>query len=279
PVACPCPFVVTVYDLSFLRFPKAFRAWNRLYLTLFTRHSVRRARRVLAISERTKQDLVRWLGVPEEKVDVAPCGVGEAFHPLPQEEVEAFRAARGLPEQFFLFVGTLEPRKNLVAAFQALRLLRERGQSPVLAVVGGRGWGYEETLRTLDEWDLARHVLLTGFVPTDELVLWYNAATALVYPSLYEGFGLPALEAMACGLPGVASDRGALPEVVGQAGLLVDPTAPEALAEAMARVWEDADLRAALRERGLARARQMTWEETARQTVRAYQKAVHGRRD
>lgn len=274
PVACPCPFVVTVYDLSFIRFPAAFRPWNRLYLALFTRHSVRRARRVLAISHHTKRDLVRWLGVPEDKVDVAPCGVGEAFRPLPREQVEAFREAKGLPSRFFLFVGTLEPRKNLPAALQALRRLLDAGQAPYLVVVGGRGWGYAEALRSVDELGLAHHVRLVGFVPSDELVLWYNAATALVYPSLYEGFGLPPLEAMACGLPVVASDRGALLEVVGEAGLLVDPAAPEHLAEVLTRVWQDADLRALLRERGLARAREASWRETARQTLLAYDKAL-----
>lgn len=274
PAACPCPFVVTVYDLSFLRFPEAFRPWNRLYLTLFTRLSVRRARRVIAISQHTKRDLVHWLGTPEEKVDVAPCGVGEAFHPLPREQVEAFREAQGLPPQFLLFVGTLEPRKNLPAALKAVRHLVDAGHTPYLAVVGGRGWGYDEVLQSVDELGLGQHVRLVGFVPTDELVLWYNAATALVYPSLYEGFGMPALEAMACGLPVVASDRSALPEVVGEAGLLVDPTAPEEMAEALARVWQDADLRASLRERGLARAQGASWRETAQQTIRAYDKAI-----
>jgi glycosyltransferase involved in cell wall biosynthesis len=278
PAACPCPFVVTVYDLSFLRFPEAFRPWNRLYLSLFTRLSVQRARRVIAISQHTKRDLIRWLGTPEEKVDVAPCGVGEAFRPLPRAEVEAFREAQGLPPQFFLFVGTLEPRKNLPAALQAVRRLLDAGHAPYLAVVGGRGWGYTEALQSIDELDLARHVRLVGFVPTDELVLWYNAATALVYPSLYEGFGMPPLEAMACGLPVVASDRGALPEVVGEAGLLVDPTDPDHLAEALARVWQDADLRALLRERGLARARGASWRETAQQTIHAYDKAIGQRR-
>ncbi|MGC8837738.1 MAG: glycosyltransferase family 4 protein [Anaerolineae bacterium] len=278
PAACPCPFVVTVYDLSFLRFPEAFRPWNRLYLTLFTRLSVRRARRVIAISQHTKRDLIRWLGTPEEKVDVAPCGVGEAFRPLPREQVEAFRKAKGLPPQFFLFVGTLEPRKNLPAALKALRYLLDAGHAPYLVVVGGRGWGYAEALQSIDRLGLVDHVRLVGFVPTDELVLWYNAATALVYPSLYEGFGMPPLEAMACGLPVVASDRGALPEVVDEAGLLVDPTAPDQLAEALAQVGRDADLRASLRERGLARAQEASWRRTAQETIHAYDKALGQRR-
>ncbi len=278
PVACPCPFVVTVYDLSFLRFPEAFRPWNRLYLSLFTRLSVRRARRVIAISQHTKRDLIRWLGTPEETVDVAPCGVAEVFHPLPREQVEAFREAQGLPPQFFLFVGTLEPRKNLPTALKALRYLLDAGHSPYLVVVGGHGWGYAEVLQSVDELGLARHVRFVGFVPTEQLVLWYNAATALVYPSLYEGFGMPPLEAMACGLPVVASDRGALPEVVGEAGLLVDPTAADQWAEALVQVWQDADLRASLRERGLLRARGASWRRTAQETIQAYDKALGHRR-
>jgi len=280
PVACPCPFVVTVYDLSFLRFPEAFRAWNRLYLKWFTRHSVRRARRVIAISRSTKQDLVRLLGVPAGKIDVVPCGVGPEFRQFSRDDVHAFRHKHDLPERFFLFVGTLEPRKNLATVFEAMRLLRRSGSTrPYLVVVGARGWGYQETLAGLDTLGLREDVLLTGYVSAEALPWWYNAATALVYPSLYEGFGLPALEAMACGLPVVTSDRGSLPEVVGGAGLLVDPESPEELAVAMAQAWDDADVGARLSELGLARARELTWTHTARLTVETYERASGLRRD
>ncbi|MGQ9584476.1 MAG: glycosyltransferase family 4 protein [Anaerolineae bacterium] len=281
PVACPCPFVVTVYDLSFLRFPQAFRAWNRLYLNWFTRHSARRARRVIAISESTRQDVVRLLGVSADRVDAIPCGVGPEFRQFDPHEVDRFRREKGLPERFFLFVGTLEPRKNLPAVFEAMRLLKRGGEptKPCLVVVGGLGWGYQEALSKLEELDLEGDVLLTGFVPSEELPWWYNAATALVYPSLYEGFGLPALEAMACGLPVLTSDRGSLPEVVGEAGLLVDPEEPEGLAVAMDRLWREQDLRAHLSAQGLGRARRFSWDHTARLTVQTYERASGPRRN
>ncbi len=272
PVVSACPFVVTVHDLSFLFFPQGFRWLNRSYLQTFTRLSVRRARRVIAVSESTRQDLVRFYRLSPAKVDVVYNGVDDSFRPLPVDQVDAFRRSRGLPERFILMVGTLEPRKNVAHLVEAYaRLPKER---PPLMLVGGKGWLYDQIFARVEELNLSSQVHHVGYVPADDLPFWYNAATLFVYPSLYEGFGLPPLEAMACGTAVVTSTASSLPEVVGQAGRLVDPTDTEALATAMARVLSDKDLADQMRAAGLAQAQHFSWQRTARGTVECYRRAL-----
>ena len=272
PLGSGCPFVVTIHDLSFLLYPQSFRSLNQLYLKLFARLSVRRARRVIAVSESTKRDAVKQYGVTPEQVDVVHNGVDSEFRPLPIDQVSAFRADRGLPERFILFVGTLEPRKNIARLIKAYAQLP--GARPPLFFVGGKGWFYDEIFALVEGLNLGAEVHFTGYVSTADLPWWYNAADLFVYPSLYEGFGLPPLEAMACGTPVVTSTVSSLPEVVGQAGLLVDPTDTEGLAAAMERGLNDADLRAQMKAMGLARAAGFSWRETARRTVDSYRRAV-----
>jgi glycosyltransferase involved in cell wall biosynthesis len=272
PLLSPCPSVITIYDLSFIIFPQSFEYLKRLYLTLLTRPSARKARRIITISESTKRDTVRLLGVSSEKVDIVYCGVDKAFHPLPEREVASFRQKRGLPERIMLFVGTIEPRKNVARLIEAYSRLRD-GQ--VKLVIGGaRGWLYEEVFARVEELDLTGDVLFPGYIPPDELPLWYNAAELFVYPSLYEGFGLPPLEAMACGTPVITSNVSSLPEVVGEAGLTVDPMDIEGLAESMNQVLDDGALRQTMRERGLARAGHFSWARAARETVEVYRRAL-----
>lgn len=272
PLSAATPFVVTVHDLSFLLFPEGFRGWNRHYLRTLTGLSVRRARRVIAVSESTRQDLVRLYGLDPGRVDVVYNGVDAAFRPLPQEEVAAFRSGKGLPERFVLFVGTLEPRKNIVRLVEAYARL-SAPRIPLM-LVGGRGWFYEEILVRVEELDLADEVCFVGYVPAEDLPYWYNAAEVLAYPSLYEGFGLPALEAMACGTPVVTSSTSSLPEVVGQAGMLVEPTDVDALAAALQQVLDDAWLRDRMGAAGKAQAARFTWQKTARGTVAGYRRAL-----
>jgi len=272
PLFPPCPSVITIYDLSFIIFPQGFKYLKRLYLTLLTRPSAQKARRIITISESTKRDTVRLLGVSSKKVDVVYCGVDKAFHPLPEREIASFRQKRGLPERIILFVGTIEPRKNVARLVEAYSRLRD---GPVKLVIGGaRGWLYEEVFARVEELDLTGDVLFPGYIPPDELPLWYNAAELFVYPSLYEGFGLPPLEAMACGTPVITSNVSSLPEVVGEAGLTVDPMDSEGLAEAMNQVLGDETLRQSMRERGLARAGHFSWAKAARETVGVYQRAL-----
>lgn len=266
------PFVVTVHDLSYHHYPDAFRPANRSYLRILGERSVRRARRVIAVSQSTKDDLIEHYGLPAGRVDVVHHGVDEAFRPLPADEVAAFCARQGTPERFLLFVGTLEPRKNVVRLVEAYARLPR--SCPPLVLVGGKGWLYDEVFRRVEELGLAGRVRPAGYVPAEDLPCWYNAAEALVYPSLYEGFGLPPLEAMACGTPVISSTASSLPEVVGDAGLLVDPEDVDALAAAMDRVLADAGLRERMRAAGLERARRFTWEGAARKTADTYRRAL-----
>jgi glycosyltransferase involved in cell wall biosynthesis len=275
PLLVPCPYVLTVFDLSFLRFREAFRPFNRWYLSHLTPISVRRARRVIAISESTRQDLVRWLGVSPERVDVTTCGVDSAYRPLAADMVNRYRRDHCLPDKFVLFVGTLEPRKNVELLIRAYGRWRTGHRDvPSLVVAGAKGWNYEQVFRTVEELGLADHVHFPGYVVAEELPMLYNAAGLFVYPSRFEGFGLPVLEAMACGTPVVCSNASSLPEVAGDAALLVAPGDEARLADAMTSVWEDRDLRQTMVARGLDRAREFTWERTARQTLRSYERAL-----
>lgn len=272
PQASSCPSVITIHDLSFQLYPENFRPLNRLYLQTFTRQSVRRARRVIAVSDSTKRDLVRTYDLAPAKIDVIHHGRDASFRPLPADQVAAFRAREDLPERFCLFVGTLEPRKNIVCLVEAYAQLP--ADSPPLILVGGKGWLYDEIFGRVEALGLGNRVRFAGYVAADDLPWWYNAAELFVYPSLYEGFGLPPLEAMACGTPVIASTASSLPEVVGYAGLLVDPADAGALAEAMAQVLADPELRGRMREAGLARARAFSWPETARKTADTYRRAL-----
>lgn len=278
PLAAPCPFVVTVYDLSFLRYPEAFRPFNRWYLRQFSAHSVRRAEAVIAISESTRQDVINLLGAPPERVHTVYCGADDQFRPLPATEVAAFKAARGLPDTFVLFLGTLEPRKNvdgLIRAYAGWR--KQEPQAPPLIIAGGKGWYYRHIFGLVESLNLTSCIRFADYVPQNELAMWYNAASLFVYPSHFEGFGLPVLEAMACGVPVITSTASSLPEVAGTEGAarLVNPADPAALAEAMSQVIADSDLRATMSRQGVARAARFRWDKTARETVEVYRKALN----
>lgn len=272
PLLAPCPAVATIHDLSFIRFPAMFRPGNRLYLTVLTRLSAQRARRLIAVSAYTASETARLLKVEPQRIDVVYHGVAPAFRPLPTEEVAAFRQRQGLPERFVLFVGTLEPRKNLTRLVEAFARVRD-GQTR-LVLVGGKGWLYDDLFARIEALNLSKEVLFAGYVPEDMLPWWYNAAVALVYPSLYEGFGFPVIEAQACGTPVLTSNVSALPEAAGDAGIMVDPYDVEALATGLHRLLTDASLRQELRERGLAHAQQFSWPRTAQQTARVYRRAL-----
>jgi glycosyltransferase involved in cell wall biosynthesis len=272
PLRSPCPTVVTVYDLSFKLTPDHFPAAQRLYLSAFTARSCHRARRVVAISESTRSDLVRLFGVPRNKVDVAYPGVDPAFRPLPAAEVDPFRSQNKLPERFILYLGTLEPRKNVDSLIRAFVQLRRAQPGLHLVLAGARGWWYQDLFRLVQELGMADVVLFPGFVPEAELPLWYNAAAAFAYPSSYEGFGLPVAEALACGRPVVTTTVSSLPEAGGDAAVLVPPADVEALAEALERALRLTPEELA---RGPAHAAYFTWGETAAQTAATYRLALH----
>jgi glycosyltransferase involved in cell wall biosynthesis len=272
PPISTCPTVATIHDLSFIRLPHLFRPANRLYLAVMTRLSARRARRLIAVSAHTAAESVKLLGVPAERIDVVQHGVDSIFRPLPQDEVEFFRQKQGLPEQFVLCVGTLEPRKNHTRLVEAFARIYDRRSKLVL--VGGKGWLYDDVFAKVEALGLSEAVVFQGYVTNEDLPWWYNAASVFAYPSLYEGFGMPILEAQACGTAVLASNVPPLPETAGDAALLADPQDVEALAANLNRLLTNRSLRCQLEAQGLAHARQFTWARTAQETARAYRRAL-----
>ena len=277
PLWSSCPAVVTVYDLSFRRYPDSFRRGNRLYLSMFVRLTGKRAAHFIAISRHTAADMVQLLEIDPTRISVVYCGVEERYRPLPPQEVEAFRRQRALPDRMILYLGTIEPRKNLLHLVRAYRLMLEAwgggstgGSQPRLVIAGAKGWMWEEIFRQVEGLALGGQVIFPGYIPGDELPYWYNAAECFVYPSRYEGFGLPVLEAMACGTPVIASNAASLPEVVGEAGLTVAPDDVQALAAAMLQVLGASDLQEALRQRGRRQAGLFSWRRAAEETMGVY---------
>ncbi|MER3397668.1 MAG: glycosyltransferase family 1 protein [Chloroflexota bacterium] len=263
--------VITVHDLAYLRWPEILTPEAaRYYRQVF--RAVRVADRIIAVSRRTAADLVELAGADRTKVEVVYEAPMPDFRPLNAGVVRGWLQQVGLEPGYLLYVGTIEPRKDLPTLARAYRLLlgRYSGRVPPLVIAGGRGWLWAESVEALESVRPPSQVRWLGPVAPGELVYLYNGAVALVLPSLYEGFGLVAVEAMACGLPVVCSDGGALPEVTGEAARRFPVGDAEALAEALAEVVFDPDLRRRLAERGLARAAEFSWVEAARQTFKIY---------
>jgi glycosyltransferase involved in cell wall biosynthesis len=267
PIVHPRRGVVTVHDLGYLYYPQAHRLLDRLYLDLSTRYSARAATHLIADSSATKHDLIERYGIEPYKITVVYPGYDEAtFQPVRDEEaIEAVKAKYDIAGDYILFVGTLQPRKNLIRLIEAYWKL-EAG-SWKLVIAGKKGWLYQEIFRWVEELGLGKKVVFTGYVPEGGLPALISGARLFVFPSLYEGFGLPVLEAMACGTPVVCSNVSSLPEVAGDAAVLVDPLDVEGLAAAMERVLDDEDLRAELIERGFEQAKRFSWERCARETL------------
>ena len=263
--------VLTIHDLSFLRYPEGADPRLRWYLTQAVPRSIGQADLVLADSQNTKSDLIELLGVEVGRVEVLYPGVEERFHPLDEGSLAPVRARYSLDFPFILTVGTLEPRKNHVGLLQAYSLLKGRYPHR-LVIAGGKGWLYEGIFQEVERLSLEERVFFLGYVPEEDLPALYNLADLFVFPSLYEGFGLPPLEAMACGTPVVVSDLSSLPEVVGDGALLVPPQEVEALAEAMEKALSDPSLREELRSKGLERARRFTWSEAAKRLLAIYKR-------
>lgn len=272
PVFSPCPTVVTVYDLSFVHFPDRFSRAQRLYLASQTRRSCQVAKRVITISDAGKRDVHERYAVPLDHIDVVRPGVDGAFQPRPSDEVAQFRQRHDLPDHFILHIGTLQPRKNIPTLLEAFKQIERLGLTLVL--VGGKGWLYDEIFRRVESLGLQDAVRFTGYVPDDELPLWYNAASLFVFPSLHEGFGMPVVEAMACGTPVVASNLPSVGEAVGEAALLFDPLNALELAERMLAVVKDDALWAKMSEAGLAQASRFSWQQAGRETAAVYRRAL-----
>ncbi|MBI2845245.1 MAG: glycosyltransferase family 4 protein [Chloroflexi bacterium] len=272
PLMSSIPGAITIFDLGFVLFPQAHKPWRRLYLSTMAKISAQRAKKIIAISQSTKDDLSKLWGIPPEKVAVVYLGADDEFYAdRREEEIERLRRERNLPQRMILNIGTIEPRKNLPTLLAAYAQLKRNGLPHILVIAGAPGWGAEEVYHQVEQLGLQGKVLFPGYIPSAELPLWYRAADLFVYPSLYEGFGLPPLEAMASGSPVIVSRSSSLPEVVGEAGISVDSQNSGELAMAMARVLKDRDLREEMQAKGKEQARKFSWERTARETLAVYE--------
>lgn len=277
PPLAPCPVVATIHDLSFEHLPETFKRRSRAQLRLTVRRTARMARAIIAPSEYSRRDLIETYELPPERVNVTPLAAAPHLAPVTDEgERRRVRELYGISGDYILAVGAIQPRKNLVRLIEAytdLRDARRQAKLPQLLLVGRRGWLYGETLDAVDLHSHDGDIRFTGYVRESDLPALYTDALCFVYPSYFEGFGLPVLEAMACGAPVIAGNRTSLPEVVGDAGLLVDPFDRSELAHAIGRIIDDASLRRKLRALGLERAREFSWRETARRTLEVYERA------
>jgi glycosyltransferase involved in cell wall biosynthesis len=264
--------VITVHDLHFLHYPQFMTAHSRRFYNDQITWAVKKADHILVDSQATRDDLSTLLNVPPGKMTVHMLGVNDRFHPLPAPVVAETRARLGLPDSYILFVGTFEPRKNIPGLLEAYHILRQdMPGTPPLVMVGRRGWLYEEIFARVEALHLTDNPIWLENTADADMPAIYNGAAVLVLPSHYEGFGLPALEAMACGTPAIVADRSSLPEVVGTAGFLVDPDDPAQITAAIQRVLEDSALREQRRRDGLIHAAQFTWRRTAEIVLNVYQ--------
>lgn len=274
PIAVPCASVVSILDMTWFSHRDQHIWVKGAYFRALIPPSARRATRAIAISEASKKDIVRLLSLPKERVVVTYLGVDlGVFCPQAATTIDPVGSHYGVRRPYVLYVGKLEPRKNLPVLIEAFSAISSEFPGHQLVIVGNPGWDYEavyQAARTA----LGKQIHFTGFVADTDLPTLYAAADLFVYPSSYEGFGIPVLEAMACGTPVITSNVSSLPEVAGEAGLLVDPLDVAGLAAAMRRVLSDGDLRQRMRAKGLEQARQFTWKETAKRTLEVYEDAI-----
>lgn len=270
--------VVTIHDVMAIRFPEMFRPWYRHYARMVLPHLARRARGVITGSAAAKSEIVEWLRVPAERVHVIPYGVDEVFRPVAPDDprASAVRRRYGLPSAFILAVGSIEPRKNLPRLLEAVHQLRaERGGVDIALVhAGPEGWQPETARRAVQRLGLSEVTRFLGYVPLEDLAILYSLARVFAYPSLWEGFGMPVLEAMACACPVVTSNVSSLPEVAGDAAVQVNPASTDDLARGIASVLDDEALRKRLVARGVERASRFTWARAARETIGVYEAAL-----
>jgi glycosyltransferase involved in cell wall biosynthesis len=280
PFGFPARTVVTVLDLSILKHPETH---PEVRVKLVNRHfenGIQRATRIIAISQFTAKELMDHFGISQDQIDVIYLAADERFRPLDKTLVERYKREKGLPEEYILFVGTIEPRKNLKVLLQAYAKLHLGVQRKYpLVIAGNKGWQidrspYDEIKNLAEDLGLGEKIIFTGYVYDKELPYIYNGASIFVYPSIYEGFGLPPLEAMSCGIPVICSNAASLPEIVEDAGLLISPYDSTAWADAILQLLSDTGMQKDYRQRGLQQAAKFTWERCARQTLNTYQRTV-----
>ncbi|MBU2036683.1 glycosyltransferase family 4 protein [Patescibacteria group bacterium] len=275
PISRNCKKIITFHDLSFEYFPEFF-PWRKRFwhVSLAPRARAREADKIIAVSQSTKEDLIDLYGVAEEKIRVIYSGVGEEFKPLLKQECQAAARKYNLPDNFILYFGTLEPRKNIVGLIKAYEIFRAKllmsdinSLSPALILAGNKGWLYDEIFNAAKNSPYAGDIKFIGFIEPADKPQLFNLASLFVYPSFFEGFGFPPLEAMACGVPTITSHTSSFPEVVADSALMVDPYNYEEIAWAMQEVWLDANLKKSLMADGLERAKIFSWDKCARETL------------
>ena len=277
PLAAGWRSVITIHDLTFLIYPQFLTAESRRYYNQQITASVRGAQAILADSEATRQDILERLPVPADCVHTVHLAQDARFAPQPQPAVAAMRTRHALPDEYFLFVGTFEPRKNLPALLRAYALVRQQlPDAPALVLAGNSGWLQPELQTQAAGLHLQKHLLLRPDFPAEDLPALYTGASVLALPSHYEGFGMPVLEAMACGTPVVISERGSLPEIAGGAAISCAPDDDASIARALQSALSDNALRSQVRAAGLARAATFSWERCCRETLRVYHAVLHG---
>lgn len=267
--------VITIHDLYFLINPQHLGRLARITLPREINNCAKRASFILTVSECTRQDVLSKLDVRPEKVKSIPNAAGPHFTFLNDEVLNQNTRERytgGAP--YILYLGTLEPRKNLVRLIHAFSLLKSKGLPHKLLMAGRRGWLYEDIFTTIEKLGLQENVVTPDYVPEKDLVPLYNAAEVFVFPSLYEGFGIPALEAMACGTPVIASNSSSLPEVIEDAGILIHPEDVDGFAASIEKLVNDRSFRESLRSKGLEQAKKFSWERTARETLDVYSRLI-----
>jgi glycosyltransferase involved in cell wall biosynthesis len=276
----PCPMVVTIHDATFRLFPSWFPRHANQVQNLLIPRAARRAARVITGSRSAADDIHATMAVPREKIVVTPYGLDERFTIAAEDAQAAIRAKYGLPKTYVLGVGLLRSRKNVIVVLQAIRALLASDRWPaecVLALTGDWKGSPEAAAFMADTPALNEYVRVLGYVPDADLPVLYSGAALSVYPSLYEGFGFPALESMACGCPVISTDTSSLPEVVGDAGVSLPPDDVGRWTETLRRLLTHPEERHALRQKGLERAAAFTWEQTARQTLAVYREVVTGK--
>ncbi len=264
--------VVFVHDMAYRAFPKTVRRKTKCFLELVLEKSCKRADRIVTISEFSKQEIIRYLNVPEEKISVIPLGVDRhRFHTgYPAARIKKVKQKYGLEGEYLLYVGTIEPRKNLKRLIEAYAQLPL--YVPKLVLVGKKGWLYQEIFQTVERLGLKKRVVFLGYAADQEIPLIMAGAKCFLFPSLYEGFGLPPLEAMACGVPVVTANCSALPEVAGDAAVLVEPDKTESIRQGILAVLEKEELRKQMIERGIQQAKKFSWKKTADSLVEICQR-------
>ena len=270
------PNIVTAFDLTPILFPETHTSKTYFVYKFFLPRTLKNADKIIAISQNTKDDLIKHFNIPEEKIRVIYLAANKSYKLLPNEEINKIKIKYNLNYSFILYVGTLEPRKNIVRLIEAFYKARnENSINHKLVFTGRKGWKYENIFNKIKELNLEKDIIFTGYVSDEDLPALYNTADLFVYPSIYEGFGLPPLEAMACGTPVITSNVSSLPEVVGNAGIMVNPYNVNELADKITEVLTNEELKKELSQKGLERAKLFSWEKCAKETMEVFEEAIN----